>query len=290
VWIFEIAYDLYKHVLEARAIGALAHYVIPGSCILDVGANIGFFTLRFARWTSGQGSVLAFEPEPRNLARLRSRLRQRRPDSPVEVIPAAVGDSTGTAYLVINELHPGDHKLGATGVPVPMMRLDDILAGRTWPAVCLIKIDVQGAEMAVIRGAAETLRRLRPALFVEVDDRNLRAMGASARELLELIAAFDYSLNTVDRRGRVGAIDPATAGTLLEGPRKYRDVLCLPIAGGPSERSSRGQRPIGPTSPPGPAWTARRRGLTCSPAARPSQLVLTPDRRPPLPAPESPVR
>jgi FkbM family methyltransferase len=230
LWIFETAYDAYKQLFEARAVGALARYVAPGSCILDVGANIGFFTLRFARWTSGAGSVLAFEPEPGNLARLRARLRQRAPEARVEVIPAAVGDAPGTAYLVINELHPGDHKLGAAGLPVPVVRLDDILAGRTWPAVSLIKIDVQGAEMAVIRGAAETLRRLRPALFVEVDDRQLRAMGASARELLELIAAFDYTINTVDRQGRTVAIDPVAAGMLLEGPRTYLDLLCLPIA------------------------------------------------------------
>src|SRR5580693_4951300 len=106
---------------------------------------------------------------------------------------AAVAEVTGEGLLEINPGHPGDHKLGTEGVPVAMTTIDDLLAARGWPEVSLIKIDVQGAESRVLAGARRTLERFSPALFLEVDDQQLRRYGSSAAELLTSVTAQGYT-------------------------------------------------------------------------------------------------
>src|SRR5437868_9451316 len=74
---FEGAYWAYKSLIEARDLGALGAFVAKGSTVVDVGANIGFFTLRFAEWVGPDGRVVAIEPESRNFDCLWARVARR---------------------------------------------------------------------------------------------------------------------------------------------------------------------------------------------------------------------
>jgi FkbM family methyltransferase len=201
--------------------------VRPKTVVIDVGANVGFFTLRFASWVTGGGKVIALEPEAVNCARLRRAVSRAGSGAVVETVQAAAADVTGEGLLQINPGHPGDHKLGAAGVPVALTTLDDLLAARGWPEVSLIKIDVQGAEARVLAGARGVIERFRPALFVEVDDRLLRRFGSSARELLAWCASRGYAIRTLD--GNPGS-DPLTVSEALGvvGRKGYTDLLLLP--------------------------------------------------------------
>lgn len=224
---FEAAYGVYKRRLEAGPTQLLRRWVKPGTCVIDVGANVGFFTLQFASWVSGGGKVLALEPEAVNFARLEDAVRQAGLTAVVESIRAAVADAVGDGFLELNPGHPGDHKLGSAGVPVPLTTLDELLAARGWPEVSLIKIDVQGAEARVLAGARRVIERFRPALFVEVDDRMLRQYGSSAAELLTSGAALGYAPHA-----RAGdALSPALSleeALGVVGAKKYEDLLLLP--------------------------------------------------------------
>ena len=237
--VFESAYHLYKERFEAGPIGMLRPWVRPNSVVLDIGANVGFFTLRFASWVQGPcGKVLALEPEAVNFAGLQRAVARAGVGARVEAIQAAAAATTGTGLLELNPRHPGDHKLSAQGVPVTLTTVDDLLRDRGWPEVSFIKIDVQGAEAQVLAGARETLARFQPALFLEVEDAKLRNYGSGARELLTACTAQGYAIHT-----RVGKelspaldVDEATARAEKEA---YTDFLL--IASNPQQAGARAE-------------------------------------------------
>jgi FkbM family methyltransferase len=225
--IFEASYHIYKDRLEAGPVELLRRWVRPGTVVLDVGANVGFFTLRFASWVSDGGRVIALEPEAVNYEALVRAIAKAGLSGVVETIQAAVSDATGEAKLEVNPGHPGDHKLGDEGVAVATTTVDDLLAARGWPEVSLIKIDVQGAEALVLSGARQALERSRPALFLEVDDAALRRFGSSAGGLLESAVAQGYTIHSRVGEGFSAPLSVAEALS-LEGTADYEDLLLLP--------------------------------------------------------------
>lgn len=192
--------------------------------VIDVGANVGFFTLQFASWMEAGGKVLAVEPEAVNYSRLQRAVIEAGLTTVVEAVQVAAADTTGEGFLEINRMHPGDHKLSANGVRVPMTTVDQLMAVRGWPDVSLIKIDVQGAEARVLAGADQTIDRFRPALFVEVSDEGLKRYGSSAEALLKTCTARGYSIYTLNRRDtfRLLGVSQATA---LAKQKGYVDLL-----------------------------------------------------------------
>jgi FkbM family methyltransferase len=225
-WVFARAYSVYKYRFEASEIDALQRFVRPGAYVIDVGANIGFFTTRFARWVSRGGRVLAIEPEALNLERLCRTLKDECLDQMVDVIPAAATNKSGMAFLEINPNHPGDHRLGSRGRTIESVTLDGLIAARGWTPVSLVKIDVQGAEAGVIAGAREILTRFRPALYVEIDDRNLRSYDSSATELLKTLSEFGYVPYHILRwNGALSLLDPREM--LRQAETEYADVLFI---------------------------------------------------------------
>ena len=116
--VFEFVYLVYKEYFEAVGIKNLKKFIKPNSVIVDVGANIGFFTLYFAKWVRGSGYVIAIEPEIINYNRLNSRLKQYKMFNLVETIQAVLIDKPGQAFIQVNPLHPGDHHVADTGCPV----------------------------------------------------------------------------------------------------------------------------------------------------------------------------
>lgn len=199
--LFYAAYELYKNVFEAGPIDALRAEVPPGALVLDVGANVGFFTERFARWTGDRGRVIALEPEPVNFAELTRRLEAKGLAGRVDARRAVADAQSGTARLVINADHPGDHRMGAGGVPVSAIALDDLPTGGR--RVSLIKIDVQGAEKRVLEGALAIIVRDRPALFVELEPIGLGLFGTGVDDLLGFLAGLGYAPHRLTRAGAV---------------------------------------------------------------------------------------
>src|SRR5262249_17737368 len=144
--LFETAYWMYKRHYETGSLTSLRKCVRPGYVVVDVGANIGYFTLQFASWFGESGNVLAIEPEALNYARLHRAVMRAGFNAVGECGRAGASGRVGAGFLQPNPMHPADHKLGTTGGPVSMITIDSLLAARSWPKVSLIKIDVQGAE------------------------------------------------------------------------------------------------------------------------------------------------
>lgn len=139
---------------------ALAQLVQPGMRIVDIGANIGLYTLLLARLAGPEGRVYSFEPEPELFRALRTNCLRNHAAN-VLTRNCALGESTGRVAFYRSVFNGGDNRLGEFGwrseaVAVDLVRLDDALPDLH---VDFIKLDVQGYEMSVLRGMDRVLAR-----------------------------------------------------------------------------------------------------------------------------------
>jgi FkbM family methyltransferase len=154
---------------------ALARVLHRGGAFYDIGANVGYLTIIGARLVGSEGDVYAFEPVPANASALRRNLALNGL-ARAYVVEQAVSDDAGRQTLVLAHdsggaaLSIADRPPDATGaIEVDVTTVDRFVgqAGVRPPSV--VKIDVEGAEINVLRGMAATLERHRPAVLVEVD-------------------------------------------------------------------------------------------------------------------------
>lgn len=172
-------------------------YVRRGNSIWDVGANVGLFAFAAAGLAGPSGSVLAIEPDPLLAGRLQAAAVLRDKRAPVTVLAAAVSDETGLAVFEIAESSRAMNHLAGFGAPqslekgarsrqpVPTLTLDSLLDELRPPDV--MKIDVEGAEALVLRGAQRLLREYRPIIMLEVAE-------TSADDVGQLLTAVGYRM------------------------------------------------------------------------------------------------
>jgi FkbM family methyltransferase len=146
---------------HAPVVEMLRANVRPGMTVADIGANIGFMAVHVGEAVGPEGTVLAFEPEPRNFALLAENARHARWRNVIP-IEAAVGETPGTLTLYLSPRDSGDHRtvLGSgdrATTTVPSVAIDD-LAARRRTAIHFAKMDIQGAEGQALRGMTKTLR------------------------------------------------------------------------------------------------------------------------------------
>lgn len=144
-------------IYERRVQNALRRMLRPGDVFYDVGANVGFYTLLGARLVGPTGSVVAVEPYQRNLAYLRDHIRLNSLERSVSVLAAAAAARAGTGHLVTENCGHHEVRLGADGSPVELVTLDGVASSHPFPNA--VKIDVEGAEGEVLRGAGAVLER-----------------------------------------------------------------------------------------------------------------------------------
>ena len=176
----------------------------------DVGANVGAITLALAKYGGPDARVHAFEPGPPNLQRLRANL-ELNPDlaARVEVIPAGVGDEPGELRWGAAPGNPGNALLGAEGTHVvPVVTLDGFVRERGIQRLDFIKIDVEGMELAVMKGARQTLQQLRPRLYFETLARYGGLHDGGNFSLIEqlLVKECNYRLHRLDTEGNLHAV------------------------------------------------------------------------------------
>ena len=234
--LFHTAYYWYKLLVEARYVQSLRNYVKPGEVVIDVGANVGFFTKQFATWVSDGGFVIAVEPETSNFRQLLQNLNNTGVADVVVTIQGVAAERPGMLKLAVNQMHPGNHKIASEGIDVTAFTIDDLVKKESTTRVCLMKIDVQGAEERVLRGAQETIQRDHPAILVEMDDEALRQMESSAKRVVTLLMDLGYVMQRLGRDSRMNQISMAEALKMCCNGR-YTDLLFV-------EASRAGRRQI----------------------------------------------
>jgi FkbM family methyltransferase len=197
-WDFDKGFsDLFQFVEE---------FVKPGNSVWDIGANMGIFTYAAAHRSGPSGTVISVEPDAFAVQLLRRSAAERCVQrATINILPVAVSDSIGLAEFCIVErgtsmnhlaCSVGSSQTGGTRctVTVPTLTLDWLLDRFSPPQV--IKIDVEGAELAVLRGAKRMLSDVRPVMLCEVWETN-------AEECSKLWSSASYELYDFQRRDNV---------------------------------------------------------------------------------------
>ena len=208
--------DLFKRVLK------------PGMTVLDLGANIGYFSVLAAGLVGKSGQVHSFEPAPTCFTQLGRNLAA----FPwAHVYPAAVGDAPGTACFHFsdkaNETGWGSLLSGEDAptreTTVPVVRLDDWAREQAVRRVDFIKMDIEGGEFRALQGAAELLSRYRPVLVAELNSVCLARDNRKPDDVLAQLRtagydnfAFNDGVLAVPReaRGRMAGIEGLSAASL----------------------------------------------------------------------------
>jgi FkbM family methyltransferase len=189
-----------------------------GDTAIDVGGHIGFFTMQMADAVGPEGRVYAFEPLDANADLLERSIAENGFGGRVRFQRAAAGAASGTATLTfpVETLNSGGAYLLADGSAplagnrkkeVPLVALDSLELQRP---VRVIKMDVEGAEPQVLRGAARILKDDKPVILSELHATQLeRASGLTPDQFLAQIAAFGYRAHAVEHGGIGAPIDRA---------------------------------------------------------------------------------
>jgi FkbM family methyltransferase len=172
----------------------LARLIKPGDVVFDVGAHVGYYSM-LASHIVGRGRVFSFEPLPLNLKYLNQHVRANRLSN-VEVIAAAVGRAEGWLSF---DTGPGTGRgrLNAANESTMRVRvhsIDELLRAGRLPRPNFIKMDIEGAEVDALRGAAGALRDCRPTILLSTHGREVRLECESLlRELGYRLQPFGHS-------------------------------------------------------------------------------------------------
>lgn len=227
--------ELWLHgVMEPAELAVWRALLRPGDAVVDGGANWGYWSLAAARLAAPGGRVLAVEPVPATAAALRRNL-EASGCTAVQVVEAALAAEPGTVELSVFDDDPCGVAASvgrpegwrpAGSVAVPALRLDDLLAERGMrPA--LVKLDVEGSELAALRGAPATVRgEAAPVVAFEWNVQTARAAGYHPRETLALLRGAGYAPYVAGR----AALEPF-AVPADDGAEWTPMVWCLPPAG-----------------------------------------------------------
>jgi FkbM family methyltransferase len=165
--------------------------ITQNTVVYDIGANVGYFSLLAAVLTGPQGQVVAFEPLPRNVAFLNKHIAINCLDN-IKLIEAAVSDREGKAAFTLGASTAMGH-IGETGeIEVALVSLDALLDKGVIKPPDTIKIDVEGAEFEVLKGARNILSQYRPILFLDTHHREVH------QKVIQLLSDMGYQFTILD--------------------------------------------------------------------------------------------
>jgi FkbM family methyltransferase len=201
--------DLERHFVQ--------RFLREGMTVLDIGAHHGLYTLLASKCVGPSGKVIAFEPSVRERRTMRLHLMLNRCRN-VSIEEFALGASDGEAEFYViweyatgcNSLRPpaSDIMAETRTVRVPTARLDRWLSKSQIKKVDFVKMDVEGGELDVLRGARELLsRRPRPIFLIEVQDVRTEPWGYPAKEIINYLLVEKYKWFGIADGGRLGDLD-----------------------------------------------------------------------------------
>ncbi|HRP53615.1 MAG TPA: FkbM family methyltransferase [Fluviicola sp.] len=217
-----VSHYLYFQFLDQSHL-KLMSLVKKDAVVLDIGTNYGTTILQFAQLVGEAGLCFGFEPDPINFKICQENLRLNHFKN-IQVENCGLGHVAGTFELVVDTAsNRGGNRIGIDSVgkethQVSVVPLDDWIKDKNLTKVDLIKIDVEGYEMNVLKGAKEMLQKFKPMLFIELDDSNLKLQGSSSKELVSFLTFLGYGIQHAENKQVILETDP------FEGT--HFDVVC----------------------------------------------------------------
>ncbi|MCD5383454.1 FkbM family methyltransferase [candidate division WOR-3 bacterium] len=204
-----------------------------GNVVLDLGANIGYYTLIFAKLVGEEGKVFAFEPDPTNFALLEKNVEMNGYKN-VMLIQKAVSNKSGKLKLYLSENSMGDHAIfnlyeGCKFIEIEAIRLDDYFKNYEGK-IDFIKIDTEGAEEQAIQSMLNLLKKNKTVkILTEFFPIGLKGSDIDPAEYLNTLLKLDFKLYHINEQEK--KIEPASIPKLLEiySPEKQNNtnLLCV---------------------------------------------------------------
>jgi FkbM family methyltransferase len=228
-----------RHVVsgayEPKIAEVFYRYVKPGMAVVDIGANIGYFTMLLASLVEPSGLVVAVEPNPENIKLLEASRRVNGFDQ-VLVIQAAAGRQAGLLALNISHSNgmtgdlPGNVDAIFAARPVPCFALDTILPQDR--GINLVKIDTEGAELNALIGLSGTIDRDHPVIVSEFSPGMLPGIShCSGPEYLGFLIAKGYRIGVIEHDGSETGFGDDVGGVMNAYARSgvdHIDIITIP--------------------------------------------------------------
>lgn len=195
-----IAFNGFYELELTREIVRLAN---TGSLFVDVGANLGYFSLLWAGLNQN-GRVIAFEVAPRNIELLEHNIVQNNLTGRITIVPKAAGQKSGTAFFNVGPIEQTgwggiENDVSSNNIEVPLVRLDEELPDAT---IDVLKIDVEGADTWVLYGCEQLLkkRQIRK-IFFEQNPERMAKLGIGLNEARDFLTSVGYDCKPFERGG-----------------------------------------------------------------------------------------
>jgi FkbM family methyltransferase len=230
-----VSYGIRNGAYEPNVVEVFRRLLRPGMGAVDVGANVGFFTMLAASLVGSDGYVLAVEPNPENMKLLEASRRANGFDQ-VKTALTAAGKQTGV--LVLNPSFsngttsepPDSIEATLTGQLVPSFRLDDIIPRDQ--QIDFVKMDAEGAEYTVLLGSQETISRCRPVIVSEFSPGLMKGIsGVDGRTYLKSIADMGYTFSVIEDDGSLTSYESdldAVVEVQKQTPGDHIDIVAQP--------------------------------------------------------------
>jgi FkbM family methyltransferase len=220
-------------IYEPVETGLLKRELRPGDTFLDVGANIGYYTLIAARIVGPEGRVFAFEPDPVNFELLRKNV-EANGHSNVTLVNKAVSDRGGTLRLFVNEANRGDHRIydsrdGRRSLSIQAVALDGFFK-KLDRKIQFIKMDIQGAEARALEGMKGLIRSNRPLkLVTEFSPGSLKLCGSDPAKYLKSLQKLGFRVREIsEKEGSIRSADlKSLTRSLTDDSNRYTNLFCV---------------------------------------------------------------
>jgi FkbM family methyltransferase len=198
--VYRPLYFLYKKISDSKKMEILSGYIKPGMAVLDIGANIGFYSLFFSELVGEQGKVYAIEPDPVNFTHLKKSTSDYKN---IITIEKAVGETTGKLRLYYSPNLNVDHQTydigeGRKYLEVDSISLDDYLPKDI--GISLIKIDIQGFDFQAMKGMQGILERSGNLMILgELWPYGLQRAGSGSMEYMDYLRSKGFTIEYFEK-------------------------------------------------------------------------------------------
>ena len=229
------SHSILREDFEAAEWRFVVRFLEPGMTVLDIGAHHGFYSLLASVKVGSAGRVIAFEPSPREREKLLRNLALNGYTN-VQVEDCALAEAAGRQELIVvggintgcNSLRRPNVTEPTSSVAVRVETLDHYLAEHPLPSVGFIKLDAEGAELAILKGARKALEsRPRPVIQCELEEVRTRPWGYHPREVVALLDTMGYRWFQSQARGVLTPVETKTDvdGNFFAVPEERMDQL-----------------------------------------------------------------
>ena len=212
-------YLLYKSKIESFDLEFLKNYLKGTITVIDVGSNVGYFTISIAKYLDNTSKILSIEPSEQNIARMKKVLQHGAIVQKIEIVNAGASDSNNVGYLKIDQKNPSNNQISSIKegcLEIKLRTLDSICSGIE--DIALVKIDVQGYELKVLNGATKLIAEHLPILLIEIDN---RLSSLLAIDLWEFLTQHSYFIFLIDEKMKI------LTRQEIACQKGYFDIFCI---------------------------------------------------------------